>query len=239
MGHYGKGFGMEGISVSRMRELDSKAVAAGTPVLELMERAGRECAKFIGGEFGEGKRILVFCGPGNNGGDGLVCARYLHKGNSVRICVVGEPKTPAAKGNLLRAKKAGVGIIAFGGDGEGAVAAGEAKADWKAALKELGEELKSADMVVDALLGVGAKLPLRGKMLDACRLINSSAGFAKPPKIVSIDVPTGMDADTGKTDYDAVAPDITICMHAPKIGELKAGERKTGRLVVADIGLGG
>jgi NAD(P)H-hydrate epimerase len=219
---------MKGISVAKMRELDAEAIAAGTQVLELMERAGRECAKFIGQDFGEGKRILVFCGPGNNGGDGFVCARHLHGGNAVKVCVVVEPKTSAAKENLLRAKEAGVRVIGASGEG----------ADWKAMLKELGEEIKSADIVVDALLGVGMSLPLRGKILDACRLINSSAGFAKPPKIVSIDIPTGMDADTGETDYDAIAPDVAICMHAPKIGELKAGEGKTGRLVVADIGLG-
>jgi ADP-dependent NAD(P)H-hydrate dehydratase / NAD(P)H-hydrate epimerase len=119
----------------------------------------------------------------------------------------------------------------------GAAGKGEGRAVGQVVLKELGEEIKSAEIVVDALLGVGAKLPLKGRILDACRAINSSSGFAEPPKIISIDVPTGMDADTGETDKDAVAPFATICMHAPKIGELHAGEGKTGKLIIADIGL--
>jgi NAD(P)H-hydrate epimerase len=88
------------------------------------------------------------------------------------------------------------------------------------------------DVVVDALLGIGAKLPLRGEIKEAAKLINSYNAYK-----VSIDVPTGMDADTGETDLDFVKPDATIALHAVKTGMEKAGKEKTGEIWVLDIGL--
>jgi NAD(P)H-hydrate epimerase len=191
---------MESITVKEMRELEEKAFARGNTILELMERAGKECAHLIESKLGTGKTIVIFCGSGNNGGDGLVCARYLSKNNDVRLILPIEPKTEAAKENLRKAQEAGIEIV---------------------------DSIGQADIVVDALLGIGTRGPLRGVIKDACRLINSSKTYK-----ISIDVPTGMDAETGECDADAVKPDVTICIHAPKTGQ-------AGELWIADIGLSG
>jgi len=197
------------ISVSQMRKLEEKAYSEGVTVLELMERAGKQCANLIESKLSTGKRILIFCGPGNNGGDGLVCARHLSEKNEVTVVMLIEPKTEAAKTNYNKVEDIGISIVDL-------------------------EEAKEidADIVIDALLGIGAKGALRGKIKDACILINSIKAYN-----VSIDVPTGMNAETGECDPDAVKPDATICIHAPKTGEVKAGKNRTGELWVVDIGL--
>ena len=200
---------IKSVSVKEMRELEENAFASGITVLELMERAGRECAGLIESKRGTGNRILIFCGPGNNGGDGLVCARYLNEKNKVVVAIPIESKTDAAKTNYRRAEDAGIRIIS---------------------LEEAGN--MEADIVVDALLGIGTKGTLRGEMRDACVLINSVKAYK-----ISIDVPTGLDAEGGERNSDAVKPDATICIHAPKTGEVKAGKQVTGELWIADIGL--
>ena len=200
---------MDSLGIEEIRALEEKAISSGTTALELMERAGAVCANLIESESGPGKNILIFCGPGNNGGDGFVCAFYLSKNNSVKLVIPDKPKTDAAKQNLARARAEKIPALSLE----------EAKAE-------------TPQIIVDALLGIGATLPLRGKIKDACILFNSIPAYK-----VSIDVPTGMDAETGESAGDAVKPDATICIQAPKIGELKAGKEKTGKMLIAEIGL--
>ncbi len=199
-----------GITIAEMREMEEKAYSAGTTERELMERAGRGCAGIIERNTGKDNSILVFCGPGNNGGDGLVCARYLSTKSNVAAVVLSEPKTEISRINLERAKDAGVKIIPL-------------------------EDAHSFPhtVIVDALLGIGARLPLGGRVKEACDIINSSSGFT-----ISIDAPTGMDADTGEKDVSAVKPDATICIQEPKKGIVLGGESNTGELWILDIGLG-
>jgi len=199
---------MQGISVGKMRKLEENAIKKGVTVLELMEKAGKECAKNIESKYGTGKTIVIFCGPGNNGGDGYSIARNLIRENVVFIVKTMDPRTEEAKLQYDHA-------IEEGADEIGSVIIGD------------------FDVVIDALLGIGAKGELRGEIRKACRRINSLSGTK-----ISIDIPTGMDADTGECDEDAVTPDVTICIQAPKIGEIKAGKEKTGELVAVDIGLG-
>jgi len=201
---------IKSVSVKEMREIENKAFASGTSVLELMERAGKGCAEIITLQVGTNKKIIIFCGPGNNGGDGLVCARYLSENQEVAVVLPIEPKTDVAKENLERAKKTNVKFLNF---------------------EESEEFSKSADVVVDALLGIGAKKGLRSPIKEACNRINQSEGFK-----ISIDVPTGMDADSGETDEHAVLPDATLCIHAAKKGIEKEWE-KSGRLWIVAIGL--
>jgi len=200
---------MNPITVVQMRALEEKAFASGVSVFDLMERAGSGCARIILAKRGTGNRILVFCGPGNNGGDGLVCAKYLKQKNEVYLIIPIEPKTEVARAKLQEAKNKQIKIISMD----------EAS-------------FYKPDIVVDALLGIGAEIPLRGEIKEAARLINSMKGFK-----ASIDVPTGMDADTGEVDPDAVLPDATIALHAVKTGMEKAGKEKTGEIWVSDIGL--
>ena len=193
---------MEGITVMEMRELEERKFREGLDILVLMERVGKSCADIIEERFGSGRWIVVFCGPGNNGGDGYVCARYLSERNDVGIVMAAEPKTDPAKANYEKAKDLIV------------------------------DSVEDADIIVDAMLGTGQIPPLRGRIKELCRKINRMKGFK-----VAIDVPTGMDADSGETDEDFVRCDLTICLHAAKIGVLKSGKEKTGDLLVADIGI--
>lgn len=200
----------KGITVPEMKAMEEKAYSSGTTERELMERAGRGCAGIVERNTGKDNSILVFCGPGNNGGDGLVCARYLSTKNKVAAVILSEPKTEISRINLERARDAGVKIIPL-------------------------EDAHSFShkVIVDALLGVGARLPLEGRVKEACDIINSSSGFT-----ISIDVPTGMDAGTGEKDVSAVKPDATICIQEPKKGVVLGGEANTGELWILDIGLG-
>ena len=204
---------MKSITISEMRKLEEKTFASGVTVLELMERAGKECAKLINPMLAGKRSIIIFCGQGNNGGDGLVCARYLKEnGYDVSIVLPIEPKTEVAQRNLDYVKKAGVTIVNI--DDVGRI---------------------NADIVVDALLGIGVKGALRGKIKEACRILNNMK--VNGSIVVSIDVPTGLDADSGECDLDSVKPNATICVHAPKVGVIKAGTKQTGELLIADIGL--
>jgi len=203
---------MKAISPGEMRNLEEKAFSSGVAVLELMERAGKECAKMIESKLGTGnskRSIIIFCGPGNNGGDGFVCARYLKQKNEVYLVVPVEPKSDSARAKFFEAKNKQIKIIP---------------------MQEA--SFIKPDVIVDALLGIGVRLPLRGEIKEACRLINSMDAFK-----ISIDIPSGMDSDTGECDSDAVVPDVTICIHAPKTGELLAGKEKTGEIWIEDIGL--
>lgn len=192
------------ITVREMRELEEHAFENGATVDSLMERAGRACADEIGKRLGAGKKIVVFVGPGNNGGDGLVAARYLGKNNEVSLVIVKEPRTEAAKKNLERAKDAGLGCA----------------------------PACDADIIIDAMLGIGARGALRGEIKEACMEFNRIKGFK-----IAIDVPTGVDADSGESDDDAVRADATICLHECKQGCAKAGKNIRGELWTVGIGL--
>lgn len=200
---------MEPISVKEMRALEEKRFAEGLSIFDLMERVGRDCAKLTEAKQGTDNRVLIFAGPGNNGGDGIVCAKYLKEKNEVFLVVPIEPKTEVARAKFIEAKNKQIKIISL---------------DEASFIKP--------DIIVDALLGIGAKLPLRGEIKEACKLINSKDAFK-----IAIDVPTGMDADTGEVDPDFVKCDATIALHLPKTGEIKAGKDKTGEIWVLDIGL--
>lgn len=203
---------MKSISIAEMRKQEEEKFAAGLSIFDLMERVGRDCAKLIESRLETENRkrsVVIFSGPGNNGGDGIVAAKYLKEKNEVYLVVPIEPKTEVARAKFQEAKNKQIKIISM---------------DEASFLKP--------DIIVDALLGIGARLPLRGEIKKACKLINSFDAFK-----VSIDVPTGMDADSGETDPDFVKPDATIALHAAKTGMITAGEDKTGEILVLDIGL--
>jgi len=192
---------MEAVSVAEMKDLENKKLEEGLSIFDLMDRVGKACAKIIETKLGTGNRILIFCGPGNNGGDGYATAHYLRENNDVRIIAVKEPKTEPAQRCCERVKDLIVDYI-------------------------------EADIVVDAMLGFSAKLPLRGEIKRYAKKINGMNA-----KKIAIDIPTGIDADTGDADEDAVRVDATICLHMPKNGVIRAGKKVSGELWVADIGL--
>jgi len=198
---------METIVVKRMRILDANSEWFGVSAIDLMEKAGRDVAKEANKL---GKSFAIVCGSGNNGGDGFTAARYLK--SKPKIFYIGRPRTNEAYENYMRVRN--YRPIPLSTEN----------------LDRLQSALSEADVVIDALFGTGVTGKLREPARTAIQMIN---GFKK--KIVSVDVPSGMDPDTGKVQDVAVKPTLTVSMHATKVG-LK-GNKAAGRVVVSDIGI--
>src|SRR5438128_7705141 len=177
------------ISPAEMRVLDRNAQYFGVSILELMENAGKAVADAARSEFGgAGKNVLVLCGTGNNGGDGLVAARHLAKEARVTALLARSPDqfaTPEAATNFERLRD--VQILA--------------------GLDKSEEAIAAADPVVDALLGIGVDGPLREPYAALIRQMNASG---KP--ILSVDVPSGFGTDR------PVRPTVTVTLHDVKEG---------------------
>jgi len=205
------------ITSREMRALELNAEYFGVSRLQLMENAGHDLALEIASRFETDKSVAIFCGLGGNGGDGLVAARHLSStGFRVTVILAGEAKLISHK---------------------------EALRNWKA-LQFLREGIPihevydsslipevTAEIVVDALLGTGTKGRLKPPILRLVEKINASDAFR-----VAVDVPTGIDADTGEVLGKAVKANLTITFHKTKKG-LKNAEDYIGELVVKDIGL--
>ncbi|QWV96293.1 NAD(P)H-hydrate dehydratase [Geomonas nitrogeniifigens] len=211
---------MKVVSGQVMQLMDRRAIGEfGVPGLELMERAGRGCADVIEEAFGEGeaRRAVIVAGKGNNGGDGFVIARLLaERGWETPVLLLAAPEvvTGDAADNLARVDSAMVKSVPGG------------------ILPEQ-DLLKSATVIVDALLGTGMNSEVAGAYGEAIDLINA-AGVP----VVAVDIPSGVDAATGKVLGRAVRADITVTFALAKLGNvLYPGAELCGRLVVADIGM--
>ena len=183
------------VTVAQMKQIEHDADAAGLSYTQMMENAGQAAAKELL-EKKDFRTAAVFCGTGNNGGDGFVLARALHEtGKEVRLVLVGgNPKTPVAILNWEKAQALNIPIQH---------------------LENLTEEDKSwilnADTVVDALYGTGFHGELRPTGKAACDLINQSTGFC-----LALDLPSGLNADTGLAAEGTVHADLTVTFHAFK-----------------------
>jgi len=211
----------------QMRELDRTAIQdRGIPSVNLMERAATalaeeamEWAEQGAASAGEPFRAAVFCGPGNNGGDGVACARLLlEAGYQVRCFLVGSRDKLTPDTRAMEAKLAAAGGVLepyAAGDGE--------QGDWTA----------RAHVLVDALFGIGLNTELRGDALYAVQAMN---GSGRP--VVSADVPSGVEADTGRVLGEAVHAAATVTFTMAKAGHFVGkGGLCTGRLTVAPIGI--
>lgn len=214
---------MRVVTGTEMSAIDAEAIQAfGIPEAALMERAGFEVARIaremLGGRVA-GARVYLLCGGGNNGGDGFVAARYLcNWGARVEVGLAVPPeRLEGASAAFFRAlDRMGV---------EAAPAAGE----------RLKGALAGADLVVDALLGTGFKAPLRPGMAELVVQVNASN---RP--VLAVDIPTGVQADTGAVDGPAIRASATVTFGLPKVGHLLGkGKEHTGRLHVAEIGFPG
>jgi len=220
------------LTSEQMRRFDREATArSGLPSLILMENAGRGVAEAIrlARPTPAARRVVVIlCGGGNNGGDGFVVARHLSGvASEIRVVLAGP-----------RAKVVGDAAIMLRAlDGLPAVSlhersTGPEPSSWQ-------DVLTGADVVVDALLGTGLRDDVRGVMAAAIAAINQARSTARPPLVVAIDVPSGLDADTGRPRGDAVRADLTITMGARKVGLVAnpSAVEHVGRLEVAELGV--
>ena len=203
-----------------IRAADEAAIQGrGIPSRKLMEAAADALAKAAADLAGHTRTAAVFCGPGNNGGDGVAAARILmDMGFSVRVFLVGdrEKMTEDARAMERELQSAGGALLDFD-------ASSEIIRDW----------VKNAGVVVDAIFGVGLSRELTGQARDAVELINTAG---RP--VAAADVPSGVSADTGAVLGAAVRANRTVTFSLAKAGHfLEPGCVCRGQLDVADIGI--
>lgn len=210
------------LATGEMLAIEKLADASGLSRLLMMENAGRSIAEAAGRLFGltQGMRVVVVAGLGNNGGDGLAAARHLRSlGLKVDVFLLGgedEIRTQEAHTNwgiLKNLRAARLYTLKEHG------------------VKVLGRLLRHADLIIDALLGTGLKGAVRPPFDEAIRLINASH---KP--VLSVDIPSGLDSDTGRALGLAVKATVTVTLHRPKLGLLRRSPY-VGELYVGSIGL--
>ncbi len=205
------------ISSSEMRALETNAEYYGISLLQLMENAGCNIAQETISRFPKEKKIAIFCGLGGNGGDGFVAARHLlAAGYSVIVILVGRGRDinhEAALKNYLILQSLQDKIMLL-------------EVTDSSAIPKV-----TADIVIDALLGTGTKGQLKPPISQVVEYINSLKAFK-----LAVDVPTGIDSDTGEVLGTAVKADLTVTFHKAKLGLNKA-KKYVGELVVKDIGL--
>ena len=195
---------MKLVTSEEMRALEAAAVAAGIPESQLMEEAGLAVAQEAWMLLGtlEGRRIVVLVGPGSNGGDGIIAARHLSDWGAELILYL--PRKRRDQSLLEELAPREIGIYA-GEDDPG--------------FETLAAAMNGADLVIDALLGIGQKRPLDPEEPIAMalgKLREARASYA-PPKLVAVDLPTGVSADTGAVDPLTVPPDMTVTFGKPKV----------------------
>ncbi len=199
-------------TAKEMSQADEGAQNLGIPGAVLMERAGAEMARIALERFSP-QRSLVVCGGGNNGGDGFVIARELHrKGVDVSVLATKDEHEGDAKTNLDILENLGVERIGS---------------------EDLGAGLERTDLVVDALLGTGFSGGVREKEANLIRRMNESDA-----PILSVDIPSGVDGSTGEVAGEAVRADVTVCAHAAKVGcVISPGREYAGKVSVVEIGI--
>lgn len=231
---------MKVVTAEEMKKLDALAQQEGAvPGLILMERAGEavcgQALTMLPRPRAADVQVLVLCGKGNNGGDGLVAARRLsQKGLQVQVLVAaapGELKGDAATNLQMaqaeeRLSEGRLHIEFLGG-----------KQGWEETVRQaLGE----ATLVIDALLGTGIQGGARGSTAAIIEMVNQAAagGRAAAARVLSVDLPSGMDSDTGAVAGPCVRADVTITFGLPKVGLLLyPAAEYVGELVLADIGI--
>jgi len=218
-------FGSKAASAREMREIDLRAIQQfGIPGEILMESAGRGAFEYIMESMPDLSSAVIFCGKGNNGGDGLVIARHL-KDHAVDALVILLAKMKDLKGdaktNLDRFLKIGGQLIEVPGE------------------EELERELipRGAELIVDAIFGTGLESEVRGLPRRAIELINDFSGQTGT-FVLAVDVPSGINASNGQLMGAAVIADATATFGLPKIGHYcYPGASHTGEIRVIDIGI--
>jgi hydroxyethylthiazole kinase-like uncharacterized protein yjeF len=207
---------MKTITSRQMDALDTNCEFFGLSRLQLMENAGSAISAEVM-NLPTRERVLIVAGKGNNGGDGFVAARHL-VGYKVTVLLMGkvnEVKTQEAKKNLAILLKTGIPVI---------------EVTDPTAFEP--SYFLDCDVIVDAIFGTGIKGEIREPESTAIDLINASRA-----KVISVDVPSGMDPDTGRFEK-AVKANVTVTFHLPKPGLLEEQSQEyAGEIAVADIGI--
>lgn len=209
------------VTCQQMRAIDAAAIKRfGIPALILMENAGRSAADGAQTMLKNKKLpIAIFCGYGNNGGDGFVVARHLvNRGYCVRVFLVGrqKPMSQESRINFVIIRKMKIQIQRLASSAQ---------------LSSFGRCIRKSQLLIDAIFGIGVRGVLNEWYCRLIALINQSA-----VPVLSIDIPSGLNADTGEVASAAIRATKTITMGLVKKGFANPrAKRYLGKLVVADI----
>ncbi len=213
---------MQLVTSQDMRRIEEAAAAAGLSYERMMQNAGTAVAHaaddWMGGNPGV---IVVLCGPGNNGGDGLVAAgRLAELGHAVRVLAWRRPESDP----LIEAvERPEIGIVR--GDGQDSLA-------------QLDSWLDGADLIIDALLGTGVSRPIEGPLARILDLAKQALSGRDGPAVIAVDLPSGMDADDGSVDRHCLAADLTVTFGFPKVGHFSwPGAAFCGHVILDGIGI--
>ncbi len=230
---------MESVTCEEMKEIERKASLSGISYSKMMENAGCAAVDVILSKVGLDKKqgvcqskagasfdAIIFCGKGNNGGDGYVVARELALlGMNVSVVMVeGNPRTEEAIANANIVLRRGIPVI-----------------DAKEYFEDIPEILEAAELVVDAIYGTGFHGEFKKTVRKCTKLINEQRdrNIADIKKhIFSLDIPSGLNGDTGEQEKDSVIADYTIAFHRAKpVHTMDEAKAHCGEIVVVDIGI--
>lgn len=241
---------MKVVTVEQMRAIEQAADAGGLSYATMMENAGQAVARWLEQQGIHGQQLLVLVGPGNNGGDGLVAARYLHQAGAAVSVYCARADTESDE-NWKLAQSAGVPLY---------------RSEEDESYDLLQRLTAQADWIVDALLGTGVSRPITGTIGEILAIVREQAerreahkaspftyAVPMPPAgvdapsawlsaakghVLALDVPSGLNCNTGAIDAAALTADVTITLAFPKVGQfLFPGAGYGGELVIADIGI--
>lgn len=210
------------VTVEQMREVDRLMVEEiGVSILMMMENASRNiailCRKLFGGS-ARNKRIIILCGKGSNGGDGLGAARHLINFGGTVTCILSEHRENLGENaniqfNVL--ENMGAEIIEFPNE----------------QISQIQEKVKNSDLIIDALLGYNLKGNPKELIATLIHLANNTS-----VPILAVDIPSGLDGDTGEPHIPTIKANTTITLALPKIGLLtEKAKEYVGELYVADL----
>ena len=215
---------MKIVTATQMTALEQASERRGVSTDTLMENAGlavAEAARSMMGGAATG-RVLVLIGPGNNGADGLVAARHLRRWGAQAVAYVVTSR-PTVDPKMDLAREYGVEILEAADD---------------PGLARFAELVKRAHLVIDAVLGTGRSRPLQGNICNVLLRLKEQRAAAGLPKVLALDLPTGLNPDSGEVDPACFGADLTLALGCPKVGLLTfPGAAYAGRLEVAEIGL--
>lgn len=208
---------MRVLSVENTRKLEAVANETGISYLQLMENAGSYCARIIRKTFEDTNKrnVLVVCGKGKNGGDGFVIARKLaENGYKVNVLMtMGLPSDDESSEMLSRIRAMGINIVYYNETAQ--------------------KYFDDARIIVDCIFGVGFRGKVDSNISEVISKINNSSAT-----VVSIDVPSGLEGDSGKVNENSVSADMTIAILVLKpVHVLKPSVKKCGKVVVAPLGI--
>lgn len=211
------------VTAAQMQSLDRRTIEEGkVPGTTLMERAGKGVVEALEQAFGSpsGKKVTIFCGKGNNGGDGFVIARLLRRKRAkITVLLFGNPTELTGDASIMHRR-----LIRT---------AGASAVKYQPPEDRIRHQAGHSDLLVDALLGTGLSSPVKGRYQEAIMAMNASAA-----PTIAVDLPSGIHSDSGEILGTAVQASLTVTFGCPKVGlYLGAAIDYAGTIVIWDIGI--